>query len=465
MSKQRTGRKVPGSFRDPSGFLFHQDGLLYRQINAVYRKDYDYLMNSGLYNSLVDANLLVPHTEIDFKSTESDIAYKIIRPEEIQFLSYPYEWCFRQLKDAALTTLKIQKKAMDFGMCLKDSSAYNIQFRKGKPVLIDTLSFEIYKEGHPWVAYRQFCQQFLAPLALMSYKDIRLNQLLRIYIDGIPLDLASSLLPLRTSLKFSVLSHINLHAKSQKHYADKTVDTSGYKMKRISLLGLIDNLESAVIKLKWRVRDTEWGEYYKDTNYSDDALQHKKEIVAEYLGRIKTKSVWDLGGNVGMFSRIASDSGIQTISFDNDPAVVEANYIECIKNSDTNLLPLLLDLTNPSPGIGWENQERMSLIERGPADTVFALALIHHLAISNNLPLNKIAGFFNTLCDSLIIEFIPKSDSQVQKLLSTRRDIFPDYTQLMFEIEFSKFFVIRDSVRIRNSERTLFLMEKEGICA
>ena len=327
MSKQRTGRKVPGSFRDPSGFLFYQDGLLYRQINAVYRKDYDYLMNSGLYNSLVDANLLVPHTETDFKSTESDIAYKIIQPEEIQFLSYPYEWCFSQLKDAALTTLKIQKKAMDFGMCLKDSSAYNIQFRKGKPVLIDTLSFEIYKEGHPWVAYRQFCQQFLAPLVLMSYKDIRLNQLLRIYIDGIPLDLASSLLPLRTSLKFSVLSHINLHAKSQKHYADKVVDTSGNKMKRISLLGLIDNLESAVSKLKWRVRDTEWGEYYKDTNYSDDALQHKKEIVAEYLGRIKTKSVWDLGGNVGMFSRIASDSGIQTISFDNDPDVFEANNI------------------------------------------------------------------------------------------------------------------------------------------
>jgi len=465
MKKMKTSKNVPGSFRDPSGFLFYRDDSIYRQVNTAYKEDYDHLMNSGLYKTLVDAELIIPHTEVDIEGVEPDKAYKIIQPEMIRFLSYPYEWCFSQLKDAALTTLKIQKKAFDFGMCLKDSSAYNIQFRKDKPILIDTLSFEMYREGQPWIAYRQFCQHFLAPLALMSYKDIRLSQLLRIYIDGIPLDLASSLLPLRTSFKFSVLSHINLHAKSQKHFADKAVDTSGRKMKRISLLGLIDNLESSVSKLKWQTQDTEWGEYYEDTNYSEEALRHKKQVVAEYLDRIKPESVWDLGGNVGMFSRIASDKGILTISFDIDPVAVEKNYLECVTKDETNILPLLLDLTNPSPGIGWENQERTSLLERGPVDTVFALALIHHLAISNNLPLNKIAAFFSAICKSLIIEFVPKSDSQVQRLLSTRKDIFPDYTQPKLEDEFSKFFTIQDSVRIRNSERTLYLMVREHIQA
>jgi hypothetical protein len=346
-------------------------------------------------------------------------------------------------------------------MCLKDSSAYNIQFRKGKPILIDTLSFKMYQEGQPWIAYRQFCQHFLAPLALMSYKDIRLSQLLRIYIDGVPLDLASSLLPIRTSFKFSVLSHINLHAKSQKHFADKVVDTSGRKMKRISLLGLIDNLESAVSKLKWQAQDTEWGEYYEDTNYSEEALQHKKQIVTEYLDRINPDNVWDLGGNVGMFSRIASDKGIRTISFDIDPVAVEKNYFECVTNGETNILPLLLDLYNPSAGIGWENQERMSLLERGPVDTVFALALIHHLAISNNLPLDKIASFFNSICKSLIIEFVPKSDSQVQKLIRSREDIFHNYTKTSFEEQFENFFVIERSQKITGTDRSLYLMRKK----
>lgn len=453
--------EIPGSFRDPSGFLFSREGLIYRQVNKIYKENYDHLMNSNLYETLVEANLLIPHEEVDIEVGRPDIAYKIIKPEIIQFLSYPYEWCFSQLKDAALTSLEIQKKALNFGMSLKDCSAYNIQFREGKPVLIDTLSFEMYREGQPWIAYRQFCQHFLAPLALMSYKDIRLNQLFRIYIDGVPLDLASLLLPLSTRLKFSLLSHIHLHAKSQKHFADKIVNTSGHKMRHQSFLGLIDHLESTVSKLKWKPQGTEWADYYKDTNYSIDALQYKKQIVAAFLDQIKPKSVWDLGANLGTFSRIASDKGIQTISFDIDPAAVEKNYLVCSAKAETNILPLLLDLTNPSPSIGWENQERMSIQERGPTDTALALALIHHLAISNNLPLNKIADFFNKICNSLIIEFVPKSDSQVIRLLSTRKDIFPYYTKQVFENEFSKYFNILTSERIMESDRTLYLMKRK----
>ncbi|MGA1870653.1 MAG: SAM-dependent methyltransferase [bacterium] len=420
-------------------------------------------MNSGLYKSLIESELLISHEEVDIGYALSNNAYKIIKPELITFISYPYEWCFDQLKDAALTTLKIQKKSLDFGMSLKDCSAYNIQFKKGKSIFIDTLSFEKYQEGCPWNAYRQFCQHFLAPLALMSYKDIRLNQLLRIYIDGIPLNLSSKLLPFSSYFVFSLFSHIHLHAQCQKYFAYKPIKKrSRRKISQIALLGLVESLESCVKNLKWRPKKTEWCNYYDNTNYSCDSFNHKKQLVAEFFDKINPKIVWDLGANIGSFSRIAANKGTQVISVDNDPVCIENNYLENKKKGETNILPLLLDLTNPSSSIGWENQERISFIERGPADTVLALALIHHLAIVNNLPLNIIAKFFNGICNSLIIEFVPKCDSQVQRLLSTREDIFPGYTQTAFENEFSKFFIKKDSSKIRDTKRILYLMVKKN---
>jgi len=167
----------PASFRDPSGFVFTSEGILYRQVQQIYQQHYDHLIQSGLYEDLVRSRLLLPHEETNLNLALHDSAYKILKPRLIPFLSYPYEWCFSQLKDAALTTLEIQKAAMLKGMMLKDASAFNIQFLQGKPVMIDTLSFELYKEGEPWIAYQQFCQHFLAPLALMSTRDVRLNQL------------------------------------------------------------------------------------------------------------------------------------------------------------------------------------------------------------------------------------------------------------------------------------------------
>jgi len=455
-------RRLPSSFRDPSGFLFVRNGSLYRQVNTRYRENYDHLMNSGLYETLVGGALLIPHEEVDVESNSSGKLYKIIKPELIPFVSYPYEWCFSQLKDAALATLDIQKRSLDFGMSLKDCSAYNVQYLKGRPVLIDTLSFERYRDGQPWVAYRQFCQHFLAPLALMSYRDIRLNQLLKIYLDGIPLDLTSSFLTVRTHFVFSLLSHIHLHAKSQKYFADKTVDRTAHKMTRRSLLGLIDSLESAVRRLKWDAKGTEWANYYRDSSYSLSALEHKRQLVSQFLDTVHPRTVWDLGANVGMFSRVASKRGICTVSFDIDPAAVEKNYIECVKRGETNILPLVLDLTNPSPSIGWENKERMSIFERGPADMVLALALVHHLAISNNLPFNELVSTLSTICNWLAVEFVPKSDPQVGRLLSTRDDIFPDYTQQTFESEFRRQFTIMSSVRIRDSERMMYLMRRKG---
>ncbi|HUW96607.1 MAG TPA: SAM-dependent methyltransferase [Anaerolineae bacterium] len=453
---------LPGSFRDPSGFLFVQDGSLYRQVNNTYAENYDHLMESGLYEALVKAGSLIPHEEFGLDLARTDEAYRILKPDAVPFISYPYEWCFSQLKDAALLTLSVQKTALDFGMTLKDASAYNVQFVGSKPVLIDTLSFERYAEGQVWVPYRQFCQHFLAPLALMSHTDVRLSQLLRTYIDGIPLDLASGLLPFRTRLSFSLLSHLHLHARSQKHFAERKVDTSRRRMGRRSFLGIIDSLESAVRKLKWQPRGELWSDYYEESSYSTDALEQKRRLVARYLDQVKPRIVWDLGANVGLFSRVASDEGILTISFDVDPECVEQNYLQSLRRGEKYILPLLLDLTNPSPGIGWEHEERMSLIERGPADTVLCLALIHHLAISNNLPLRRIADFLTRIGKSLIIEWVPKGDPQVGRLLASREDIFTTYTQEHFEATFAQHFQIAASEQLPDSDRTIYLMTRRG---
>jgi ribosomal protein L11 methylase PrmA len=259
-----------------------------------------------------------------------------------------------------------------------------------------------------------------------------------------------------------LLSHIHLHAKSQKHFSNKTVGTSDRKMSRLSFCGVIDSLEGVIKKMKWRRRGTEWADYYEDTNYSSDAFNHKLTLVDEFLNKIDAKTVWDLGANIGTFSRLSTKRGMQTISFDIDPAAVEKNYLVCVKESETNMLPLLIDLTNPSPSLGWEHLERLSFLKRGPVDAVLALALIHHLAISNNLILNKIAGFFNKICNSLIIEFVPQSDSQFQRLRLTRDSDFTNYTREVFEKEFSQFFSILEAVKVEGTERVLYLMQKNA---
>ena len=451
--------QLSASFRDPSGFLFTRNGILYRQINRAYSNDYARLMDSGLYGKLVKASLLIPHVETGQLPAESDSAIKVIQPEQVPFISYPYEWSFSQLKDAALVTLSIQKRALKLNMSLKDASAYNIQFVRGKAMLIDTLSFEVYKEGQPWVAYKQFCQHFLAPLALMSYRDVRLSQLLRVYIDGVPLDLASGLLPAKTKFNFGMLTHIHLHAGAQRRYSDKVVKPRVGGMNKQALIGLIESLENTLAKLTWKPAGTEWGDYYENTNYTDSAFEHKKQLVNEWALEKKPALVWDLGGNTGVFSREAASSGAFTVSFDIDPAAVEQNYRTVKSEKEQNVLPLVLDLTNPSPSLGWDNNERDSFSERGPVDMALALAVIHHLAISNNVPLPQLANFFASRCKWLVIEFVPKSDSQVKKLLSSREDIFPSYTREGFESAFSARFTVHRAESVRDSERTLYLME------
>jgi len=461
----RSDMRLGASFRDPSGFLFSREGVLYRQVNQIYAEDYDALINSSLYTRLTNAGLLIPDEEVSVAPEDQALAYKIIKPQPLPFISYPYEWSFSQLKDAALATMTIQKFALESGMVLKDASAYNIQFHNGKPILIDTLSFQIYHEGEPWVAYRQFCQHFLAPLALVAHTDVRLNQLLRVYIDGIPLDMAARLLPRRTRYGLGLATHIHLHAAAQKRYADKAVskEQTSRKMSKMQFMGLMDSLETTTRKLNWKPSGTEWGDYYtaSSSHYSTSAFEHKKQLVSRFLERLQPTSTWDLGANTGEFSRLAANRGSYTIAFDIDPAAVEQNYLQVKQNKDTLMLPLVMDFTNPSPSVGWHNQERHSLLERAPADVLLALALIHHLAISNNVPLLRLAEFLSDLGYWLIIEWVPKEDSQVQKLLASRRDIFLEYHQAGFEAACEPYFTIHEKVPIQDSPRVLYLMEKK----
>ena len=433
------------SFRDPSGFLFYQDDVLYRQVNKAYQKDYDHLMESGLYQALVENGLMVAHDEVEgVDSSQPDLVYKILKPEKVRFISYPYEWCFHELRSAALVTLRLARLALDHGMILKDASAYNLQFVDGTWKLIDTLSFEIYNEGEPWVAYKQFCQHFLAPLALMSSRDLRLNLMSRLFIDGVPLDVAAGLLPFRTKLNFGLLTHIHLHARTQARYAGKEVkreEVQG-KISEQALKGLLDSLRNTVKGLGVRISGTEWADYYDATNYSEKAFEEKKAIIDRFVEKVQPDEVWDLGANNGEFSRIASDRGIYTVAFDIDSNAISKAYIQVRKDREANLLPLVMDLTNPSPGLGWAHKERQSLLDRGPVPMAFALALVHHLAISNNVPLPKLAHFFSEVCEHLVIEFVPKSDSQVKRLLTSRLDIFDNYTEEGFEAAFKTQFKI-----------------------
>lgn len=448
------------SFRDPSGTVFAKDGIIYRQINHCYIKQYHYLMQSGLYDALKRTGALVSHEEVNISGITKDCV-SVIRPGKIPFISYPYEWTFGQLRDAALLTLRIHRKALEHGMILKDASAYNIQFKNGNPVMIDTLSFDFYQQGMPWVAYGQFCRHFLAPLLLMCNVDVRLNRLLSLYIDGIPLDLASSLLKRRGG--FFTIQHIHWHAKFVAKHAEDGKKSKGIKAIKISKanhIALIESLIRGVEKLKLKNIQTEWSAYYSHANYSDTSADHKKVLVRAFLQEIQPASVWDLGANDGTYSRLALEQKAHVAAFDIDPVAVERNY-SLIKRENLNMLPLVLDLTNPSSDIGFANRERGTIDKRQKPDCIMALALIHHLAISNNLPFNKLATWLAEICRHLIIEFVPKEDSQVQVLLATRVDIFSDYTRENFEVAFNSQFILRRLENIEGSCRTLYWYERK----
>ena len=450
---------VSGSFRDPSGHVFSREGRLLRQVNVAYAADYDHLHTSGLYEQLAGRGLLVSHRETT-EAPDRPGAHAVIAPRVVPFISYPFEWAFSQLKTAALTTLAIQRAAVEHGMVLKDASAYNIQFVGAAPLLIDTLSFERWHEGTPWVAYRQFCQHFLAPLALMSATDVRLGALSRLFIDGPPLDLVSRLLPVTSKFHPSLLVHLHLHARAQAKHGGGSLEDKrqASSFTRRAMLGLVDHLESAIERLRYTPAGTTWVDYYDHTNYSADAMSDKHKIVAAFIDIVRPSLVWDLGANTGAFSRTAADAGAYTIALDGDPAAVERHVVEGRTRGERAILPLVMDLANPTGPLGWAHEERLSLASRGPADLVLALGLIHHLSLSNQVPFSMTADFLARVGRTLVIEFVPRSDSQVAAMLSRMPAADDRYTLEAFERAYAERFVILDAEPIPGSERRLYRM-------
>jgi ribosomal protein L11 methylase PrmA len=460
------GARIGSSFRDPCGFLFSKAGTLYRQVQPAYGPDYEHLHASGLYDALVAESLLVAHTEVGLELAAQPGAFRVLRPDRVPIVSLPYEWCFGQLRAAALLTLRIQQLAVQHNMVLKDASAFNVQFRGTAPVFVDTLSFERLKDGEPWIAYRQFCQHFLAPLALQALVEIRLRDLLRSHLDGVPLDLASQLLPRRTWLSPWAVLHIHLHSRSIARFASASTATtarvttkaSPRRVSRQGLDGLVAHLIGAVTALEWTPGGTEWADYEATHGYDATAQTAKRTIVERYLQRARPALVFDLGANTGDYSRLARAAGAQVVAIDGDPSAVERAYRRLRLEKEIGILPLWIDLTNPSPAQGWGHREWPSLEARGPADVVLALALVHHLAIGNNVPLPDLARFLSRLGRQIIIEWVPKEDPQVQRLLVSRKDVFAEYHENGFVAAMREVFQIDDRMVVGSTGRVLFLL-------
>ncbi len=452
--------QLDSSYRDPSGFMFKMDGIYYRQVNNFFKEDFDYFISSGCYDTLVRQKLLISHETIKQNFTGSADWYLTLKPEQLSFVSYPFEWSFDMLKDAAILTLKTLKTALDKGMILKDATPYNIQFHEGKMIFIDTLSFEKYREEEPWVAYRQFCENFLGPLLLMHYKKMPLQQLMFAWPDGIPLHVIQSMLPVKSKFSFHTYLHVHLNARISTKENLKT--NRQVRFSRQKLENLIKSLEILIQKLQLHQQKSIWSAYYEEASQRSNYLSEKKKIISNWLDSISTvKKAVDLGANNGEFSQLLAGKHIETVAVDFDSYCINYLY-NSIKNSATkHIQPLIIDLSNPSPDSGFNNEERLSFMNRSNFDLTLALALIHHLAIVKNIPLEKLADFFSRITNKyLIIEFVPKDDEKVEYLLKNRKDIFSNYTSKNFEKSFESRFKINSKVMIGKSGRSLYLMKK-----
>lgn len=429
-----------GSFRDPAGQVIKEDGIYLRRINVCFHSEYNYFMACGLYNELTDRGLMLRHEVVGMNETIT------IKPEQLPFVSYPYEWPFSMLKEAAIVTLEANRLAIDRGMMLKDASAYNIQWHKGYMKLIDTLSFMKYNEGQPWIAYRQFIEQFLAPLLLMAYRDPALSQLSALSVEGVPVKLAAKLLPMRLKLKPSLLMHFYSQT-----LAERIGGGNGkVSMPKRNLIALLGSLGRLVKGLGYKPK-SQLINYSGGDSYSTIALASKEVFVRSVLGKVGRGTLCDLGANTGEFSSIAAEVWQDVIAIDREHDCLEniakANYA-------IRILPLVIDLCNPSPGIGWANTERRSFWERLYVDTIMALALIHHLCIGNNIPVGRVARLLAGHCKHLVIEFVPEDDPKSRLLAGGK--VYPAYSKGIFEDEFGKYFTLQRKEDIEDSCRSIY---------
>ncbi|HLO37016.1 MAG TPA: class I SAM-dependent methyltransferase [Lacibacter sp.] len=449
----------PASFRDPSGFIYERNGGIYRFIAVDYSQDYELLMKSGLADDLLKKKLLLPFTELSENHTGRTDWYKTLQPQQLPFLSYAWEWSFEQLRDAALTTLNICRQALQKGMILKDATPTNIQLVDGNYKLIDTLSFETYKEGEAWIAYRQFCECFLNPLLIAVHTELEVHRSMLSYPDGVPAAVTSKLLPFKTKLNASVYLHVHLQAKMAGKQSVEQKQTAR-KITQKNIDQILQNLHSCISRLKLPEQNTTWNNYYSETILSETYFSEKKKLVSSLLENIDYKSVLDLGANEGEFSLLCNKDAM-VISTDFDSDCINRLYKRIKEEKKTNIYPAVIDLTYPSPSLGWMNEERPAFFNRTKVDVCMALALIHHLAIAKNITFGQLATFFASVCKRLIIEFVPKSDPKVAGMLQWRKDIFDNYNGEAFEQAFAQLFELEKKVNVEGSKRTMYVYRKK----
>jgi len=431
---------LPGSFRDPSGNVYQVDGRILRTVNECFSQDFDFVTSTGLLKNLAAEGLILPFEVVSsdiLKLSDPKPRYVLETPR-LPFISFPYEWSFSALKAAALLYLRIHLQALEAGVTLSDASAYNIQFQGIQPVFIDHLSFRPYRSGEIWVGHRQFCEQFLNPLLLRALFGVSHNAWYRGAQEGITTEEIRKLLKWRHCWKWNVLIHVILQDYFQKtgsnvtkNIQDKSLAMASFPLS--SFKRMLEKLSSWIAKLN--PSDTEksiWRDYANSCSYSSKETTSKKQFIHEFAQKVRPALVWDLGCNTGEYSEIALKGGAgYVVGFDFDQGALEAGFIRA---GERGLIfqSLFMDAANPSPNQGWNGQERESLQARASADGVLALALVHHLAIARNIPLVQVVNWLVALAPQGVIEFVPKHDPMVQKLLSLRQDIFPDYTRENF---------------------------------
>ncbi|WP_397301396.1 class I SAM-dependent methyltransferase [Nonlabens ulvanivorans] len=449
------------SYRDPSGYIFKQEGEYLRHINQPYFIEYNTIKNSGIYEQLWNKNWLIKHEEISV--SEDKI---ILRPDQLDFITYPYEWSFTAYKHAAQLTLRIQLFLLENGFSLKDASAFNITFHKGKAIFIDTLSIERYRDNEPWKGLKQFNEHFFAPLLLAQRHGSYYLKSLQHRINGFPLDEASKLLSWKSKLSPTIYSHIHFLGKQKNETIGQASNDSKSKgLDKVSQIKMLKTLEMHISKMSLQ-ENTEWSAYYDQTNYDEQAFNLKKEFIQKWTAYINAKKVVDLGGNNGTFSKVALTNANQVIVCDIDQSAINDCYTNSIKHKEFNIIPIVTDLMQPAASLGFNNQERDSFITRIQdygSDLSMALALIHHMTLSGNVPFEMSALFFKSLSPYLIIEFPNREDSWVQFILNSKRDakdLFDYYNLVNFEEAYNKHFSIIKKEAIKGTHRTLFLLKR-----
>jgi SAM-dependent methyltransferase len=450
----------PGSFRDPESRVFYAGDEVYRALSPDGLSDFEALRESGL---LDDERIVRTAIAEDTAALRGLLVHEpagVLRHERVPFVSYPYEWTFSMLKDAALLQLDLLLAALERDLVLKDSTPYNVQFKGARPVFVDVGSFERIREGEPWVGYRQFCMLYLYPLLLQSLKDVPFHPWLRGSIDGIPPAQMRALLSFRDRFRRGLFTNVFLHARLERRYADRPEQVKREVksvFKKELFVANVRKMRKLVERLTWNPPEGVWTAYGERNSYTDDDARRKDDFVREVATSREWGLVWDIGCNNGRYSRIAAEGARTVVAVDADQGPVELLYRDLEAEGNEQILTLTMNLADPSPGLGWRGLERKSLAGRGKPDLVLALALVHHMAISANVPVKEFVDWLASLGSALVIEFPTREDPMVKKLLAPKRDgLHPDYELDFFERTLAEAFEVERSERLESGTRVLY---------